>query len=291
MKRTKRTIVAVILYIVIFAMAVVCVGYFIEQLSNNGWKMELSVMIKFVMAIAGVVLTFLKVKDKIGDSRYMKMYESLYAKNIGSAFSTADSKKEKRRLLQAIEYYHNDNCDKAIKQLKSLVNDCHTHHDYNAVLLFLALSYTDLGSISEAVATYEELVKYSPSNSTAWSNLGIIYSQQGYYAKAVKAIKTAINCDANDAYEWYNLAQAHFSAYNWEMVISPALRSLELNPKLYESEKLLAVAYFATGDTENSKKYFDRAVLHGADEDKLTYMLHYLEQLEDVDIDEDDEEE
>ena len=161
--------------------------------------------------------------------------------------------------------------------MQALRKECRTQDDYNAVLLFLALTYTDAGCIDDAIATYEELVKYSPTHSTAWSNLGLLYRKQGNYDKAVVCYENGIKHDEGNPFAWNNLAIAQLAASNWQKVISPALHALSIKADMYQAEAALSVAYYAMGDKEQSKKYFNSAVLHGENADKLRSLLNGLQ--------------
>ncbi len=276
--KKSRKILTVILYIVIIALIGGCIALFVIETKNNGWKIDPSRASKLGILLAGLVLSLVRLIGKTGNTPPLKKYESLYAKELGGAFSEPDQKKEKRKLLKGIACYDQNKFAKAEEHFKSLNGACRRRDDHTAVLLFLALTYTDWGMPDKAVTTYEELLRHAPNHSTAWSNLCSLYRQQGKHDKAIHAAKEAIRYNESNAFAWNNLAQVYISANDWQKVISPALRALEINCKMYQAETALTVAYYAMGDIENSKKYFNSAVTHGADPQKLNYILNGLAQ-------------
>ena len=65
----------------------------------------------------------------------------------------------------------------------------------------------------------------------------------------------------------------YVSLTDWQKVIAPAQRALVIKADLYQAETALVVAYYALKDFENSKKYYDSAVLHGATAANLSSVL------------------
>lgn len=182
-------------------------------------------------------------------------------------------KKYKRTLLRATALYNENNFEVAIKLLSGLESKCNTSDDYCAVLFFLALCYSDSGMTDEGILEYEKLLKYNEKNSTAWSNLGILYKNTGRSADADRCYRNAVLHDPNDAYAWNNIAQSYVSAGKWKKAIGPAERALSIKANLYQADSALALAYCALGDREKSKIHYDRAVMNGSDSQKLSKAL------------------
>ena len=248
----------------------------VAALRRNGWAVDKSDAVKFGILMIGLGLTLVKLIGKTGGPS-LRQYEKSFAKEIGSAFSAPDQKRQKRALLTAIERYNRDKFNGAAARLQALRRECRTQDDYNAVLLFLALTYADAGCTDDAIATYEELVKYSPTHSTAWSNLGLLYRKQGNNDRAITCYENAIKHDESNPFAWNNLAIAHLSAANWQKVVQPALHAISIKSDMYQAEAALCVAFYAMGDKEQSKKYFDSAVLHGERADALRSVLNGLQ--------------
>ncbi len=274
MKKSSK-IPTIIAYVLLALLAAAAIGLFIAQTAQNGWVVDKSDALKFGILMIGLGLTVVKLIGKTGGPSLRK-YEAAYKKEIGAAFSAPDQKRQKRALLTAVARYSENKFNGAAARLLALRKECRTADDYNAVLLFLALTYAEAGATDNAIATYEELVKYAPTHSTGWSNLGLLYRKQGKHDRAIVCYENAIKQDEKNAYAWNNLAQAHVMASNWSKAIEAAKRSVEIKSDMYQAESALCVAYYMTGDKVQSKKYFDSAVLHGESADKLTSLLQGL---------------
>ena len=238
----------------------------VADIAKNEWKVDVDLLMRPMIILAGLVLTLVKLITRSGGSN--RVYEKAYAKEIGSAFSRPDAKKYKNKLLSALALYNNNSYSAALKILSELEKACNTVDDYSAVLLFKALCYTDAGSPEAAVSEYESLLKYNQKHSQAWSNLGILHKKLGHNDKAMSCYENAVKYDQTNAYAYNNLAQAYLSDCKWAKVIEPAHKALELKNNLYQADTALAVAYFALGKPDESKKHFEHAVANGANADK-----------------------
>ncbi len=247
------------------------IALLVADIAKNDWKIDVDILMRPAIILAGLVLTLVKLITRSGGSN--KIYEKAYAKEIGNAFSRPDTKKYKSKLLSALALYNNNNYAAALKTLESLERVCNTADDFSAVLLFKALCYTDSGSFEAAVEEYKSLLKYNEKHSQAWSNLGILQKKLGKNSEALKCYENAVKYDQTNAYAYNNLAQSYLSDCEWEKVIEPALKALELKNNLYQADTALTVAYFALGKTEESKKHFEHAVANGANGDNISYVL------------------
>lgn len=275
MKKSSK-ITTVIVYALLGILIAAAIGLFVAETAENGWVVDKATAVKFGILMVGLGLTFVRLIGKTGGPS-LRQIEKAFAKEIGSAFSAPDQTRQRRALLTAIERYNRNKFNGAVSRLVALRRECRTNDDYNAVLLFLALTYTDAGCADDAIAAYEELVKFSPDHSTAWSNLGLLYRKQGNNDKAIACYENGIKYDENNPFAWNNLAISHLAASDWQKVIPPALHALSIKADMYQAEAALCVAYFAMGDKQNSKKYFDSAILHGESADKLRSLLNGLQ--------------
>ena len=279
MKR-KKTVYTVCIAILVLLMIGV-VTLFVIQTAQSGWVIDSSNAAQAGLIFVGLLLSLIKLLTQSGGGRSLKFYESAFKKEIGSAFSRPEQKKSKKTLLKAIALYNDDKLTGAISRLTSLKKECSSKDDFKAVLLFLALSYSDV-NINDAISTYEELLKYDPSHSTAWSNLGLLYKKQGKHNMSLECYQNAVTHDDSNAYAWNNLAQAYLSMSEWEKVIAPAERSLAIKSDMYQAETALTVAYYALNDKEKSKTYFNRAVMHGGNADAISSFLANMAKGNDV---------
>lgn len=263
--------------IIIGAMAAV-VALVLVDISNNDWKIESGSLTRPGLIFAGLVLSLVKLLTRSGDSRSLRIFEKAYEKEIGTAFSRPETKKYKKKLLSALALYNEDDYAAAHKVLSDLEKVCNTADDFSAVLLFKALCFTDSGNPKAAVSEYETLLKYKPTNSQAWSNLGILQNKLGKVEESFESYRNAIKYDPDNANAYNNLAQAYMTECRWGDVIEPALRALELKSNMYQADNALTIAYYALGNVEESKKHFEHAVANGAKAENLMAVLDRIAQ-------------
>jgi tetratricopeptide (TPR) repeat protein len=247
------------------------IALLISDIEKNNWQIDTDLLMRPAIILAGLLLSLVKLITRSGGSN--KIYEKAYAKEIGNAFSRPDTKKYKNKLLSALALYNQDNYTGALKILGNLEKVCNTADDYCAVLLFKALCYTDGGSHEAAIKEYETLLKYNENHSQAWSNLGILQKKIGRNAESLKCYENAVKCDPTNAQAYNNIAQGYLADCEWEKVIEPALKALELKNNLYQADTALTVAYYALGKKEESQKHYNHAVINGANGDNITYVL------------------
>ncbi len=255
----------------------VCIALLCLQLAGNNWVINPQDLMKPAIILIGLVISLVKLISSGNSSkRSLAFYEASYQKEIGKAFSDPDQKNGKKSLLKAIALYNENRFSAAISKLNTLMKKCKNREDFRAVLLFLALNYTDIGLHDQAIATYLELLRHDNSCSTAWSNLGLLYKKEGKQEEAFNCYQNAVLNDDNNPFAWNNLAQAYLTEGEWTKVIEPAERALAIKADLHASETALSVAYYALGDEEKSKVYYNRAILHGANSDNLKHILDSL---------------
>ena len=273
MKKTNRT-TAIVCSVLLALLLVGAIGLLIWQGASNGWVFDQSNLVKSGIVIIGIAFSLVRMLGRAGGGASLRYYESAYSEHIGGAFAAPDRKKQKNALLRAISDYNQNKYSSAISRLEALFKECVSSEEKGVVQFFMALTYSDQGMTNHAIEAYEKSVGFYPRHSTAWSNLGLLYRQNGDSEKSIECIETALDYDRENAYAWNNLAQAYLAAGKWDQVLAPALRALELKNNFYQAETALTVAYYALDDQKNSKKYFDLAVLHGANAERLTSVLH-----------------
>ena len=273
MKKTNRATV-IVCSVLLILLIVGAIGLLVWQGASNDWVFDQSNLVKGGLVIVGLIFSLVRMLGRVGGGASLHGYETAYRKHIGGAFAAPERKKQKNVLLRAIADYNQNKYSSAISRLESLYEECMSSEEKGVVLFFIALSFADSGMNDAATEAYEKSVGIYPRNSTAWSNLGLLYRQKGDTEKSVECIEAALDYDRENAYAWNNLAQAYLAAGKWNQVIAPAIRALELKNDFYQAETALTVAYFALDEREKSKQYFDRAVLHGANADRLTSVLH-----------------
>ncbi|MBQ3528039.1 MAG: tetratricopeptide repeat protein [Clostridia bacterium] len=273
--KTRRILTAVLILLICAA----C-GYFAYE-SIKMQKIDLASAVRVLLIAIAALTSIIKMNYGQSPRRTLRHYESFYKNEIGRAFS--EDPKGKKKLLSAIRLYNEDKFKKAASALKKLKDECVYRQDTAAVLLFLALCYSDCGLKRDAIATYEELLRLDPTNATVHNNLGLLYESLGDGENALSAFEEAIYLDPSYAQAYNNLANFYFKEYELEGAMEYAHLALEKNSRMYQASGLLAIIYAIMGDTKNKEKYFHMAVASGQDKNKLRNAIEYY--LENFDMD------
>jgi len=215
--------------------------------------------IVFVTYLLGVLNYVTKSRGKVPKTT---QYAENYKHILRDAF--ANDKAGYRKLIQGIALYNDDEYDKAIRHLTKLKARCLNYRDTSAVLFFIAKSYKDKGEISKAIETYENLVKYDASCSSAWSNLGLIYYESGRAVDAKYALNQALLYNPENPYAYCNLANVLYKSGEFEEAKNLGLKAFELNNQLPAIASIIALSYASLGDAENARKF---CKIYGATED------------------------
>ena len=194
-------------------------------------------------------------------------YENKYSEYLQGVFE--NNKALKKELLRAIRDYENNNNQKAIKSLVTLYKKADYHKDREAILLFMALCMEDCGNRNEAISYYRRLLEINPFNSTALSNLTVLYRKAGNYDEALKCGKRAIDFDIKNANAYHNVASIYFHKYEFKEAKEYAHKALEIQTNLKVAASLLAIVYSLEKNFAEAQKYTHIAVTSGEDPEKL----------------------
>ncbi|MBE5938009.1 MAG: tetratricopeptide repeat protein [Lachnospiraceae bacterium] len=219
----------------------------IVEMKTKGF-MKFGIML--VSYVLGVSNYFIKSRANLPKPR---QYAEIYKDLLQDAFS--NDKGGYRKLIRGIDFYQNDQLNKAIKHLTKLEKRCITSHDTSAVLFFIAKCYQEKGEYSKAIATYERLLKINGSCSAAWSNLGFINLENGNFSDAEYALNQALLYDPNDSYAYCNLANILYKNGEFEKAKNLGVKAFQLNNQLSEAASITALCYACLGDIEHAKKY------------------------------------
>jgi len=254
----KNKIIFILNILVVLFCGTLVVLHFtgIYEISTKNFTKAGVLLVTYVL---GVLNYLSKTKGNRSNTTH---YAELYQHIIRDAF--ADDKTGYRELMQGIALFDHDRFDKAIRHLSKLEDRCTTRHDTSAVLFFIAKSYSDKGEISKAVQTYERLLKFDPTCSTAWSNLGLIHHNAGRVADAKYALNQAILYNPENPYAHCNLANVLYRNGEFEEAKNYGLKAFELNNQLPAAASVTALCYACLGDAENARKF---CKIYGTSED------------------------
>ncbi len=256
----KKTL-TVLLTLFIIGVVVFLIAITIEPDSIDAYD-----IIRLLSAIVGMISVYIGAHSK-RKANSLSTYENKFSEYLDGVFE--DNKALKKELLRAIRDYSNNNCKKSVNRLEALNRNAVYHKDREAILLFLALNMSDIGSIPRAKAYYKQLLEINPFNSTALSNLTVLYRKTGNYDEALKCGKRAIDFDSKNAHAYHNVASIYFHKYELKEAKEYALMALSIDGNLHMAASLLAIIYSLEKDLEHAQKYTHIAVSTGEDAKKL----------------------
>lgn len=243
-------------------------------------------LFRTIAVVAGGIGIIAKVHSGGKRRRGLEFYEKAYEKELGRAFS--EDPKRRKKLLTACRYYNESNYDAALKGLSQLQNEKPQRKDLVPVLLFKALCYEDAGLPGEAIQVYEQMLAYDPLNSTACSNLGLLYRANGQPEKALQQFSRAIDYGRDNYHAYSNRASCYFDLDEYELAIADAKSALEIKSNGREAAGLLVILYALVDDDENMKKAYHVALKAGETPERLNHAIAYYFHQRDAELDEED---
>lgn len=267
----KKILVAIFILLIAIVISLYIVGIVVQH-KSPGEDIFRTVAVACV-CLGGIV----RVSAKPGRRKPLSFYEKAYADILKNAF--ASSLKERKTLLRAIRDYNESRYEQAVKKLLALRLQCRERDDREATNLFLALCFTDMGLLEEAVSVYQGLIAADITSSRIYSNLGLLYSQLGKFDDAKANMHLALQNDPENAYAYNNLASLYFDNSYFDKAKEYAEKALAINQKLRQASTMLAVIYHIEGNQELCDKYRHQALASGADPDDLKEAFaHYSEE-------------
>jgi Flp pilus assembly protein TadD len=112
----------------------------------------------------------------------------------------------------------------------------------------------------EAAAKYQTIIDKYPESLYAWSNLGVVRSQQGKLQEAMKALQQAVKLSPNDAFSYRNLGIVYYQLGQNDAAIDALERSIALDPSNVYSHDYLGCACSQKGWEEVAEKEFRKAI-------------------------------
>ncbi len=112
----------------------------------------------------------------------------------------------------------------------------------------------------DAAAKYQQIIDKYPESLYAWSNLGVVRSQQGKLPDAMKALQQAVKLSPNDAFSYRNLGIVYYQLNQNDAAIDALERSIALDPNNVYSHDYLGCACSQKGWQEVAEKEFRKAI-------------------------------
>ncbi len=278
--KNKSKITGIIIA-VILDLAVV--GVLVSEWMQNG-SLESTSIFRAILLFASSVLFVYRMSSRgtfgSAGARH-KQYEDVYGEYISAAFVRPEQKKDRKRLMLALDLFNAGNYSRSIDVLEKLRKECRKPSEIYAVDMFRALSYSRLGASGKARDIYTALVEADPSRSTVHSNLGMIFESEGNYAEAEECYRKAIAAKPENPNPYNNLAALYLNTFNYEDAAENAKQALALKNNMYQASNTLAIVYTIMGEFDEADKYFKISVSNGVDPKELSEAINrYVEKLD-----------
>lgn len=219
---------------------------------------------KYLWIVLSIAAVCVIIVIKLFVDEYKEMLNSMeeaYAKDIVGAFDWDE--RSRKKLLRAIYYFTQNKNKKSIDALLSLEKKCCKTNDYKAVLLFIALNYTNSGQDIHAILYYEKAIKNGYASSNIYNNIGHLYAKSQDNLQAHKNYDLAIYYDNLNLAAYHNKAQLCFKENNFKMALELSEKALQINPTYRPSSTLVAIIYALEGRTDEAIEAKGRAIENG----------------------------
>jgi len=146
-----------------------------------------------------------------------------------------------------------------------------------SVLFYGILTYKRADVWADPIRLYTEVLKYSPNNTKARINMGVLLTKSGSYDEAEKRYKEAAKLLPNDAGVHSNLANVYIKKADdyagkqmYDLALTEFKKAVELNPKDYVAHNNIGILYKQKGNIKKAMEEYTKAL-----ELNPTYPLTY----------------
>ncbi len=282
MKNATKIIVVVLLAVLLVA----AIGYYVYDIKINGTPYNENLGKVAILAVS-LIASIVKMCTRSGNRKPLVYFEKRYAKEIGNAYSR--DARLRKKLLEAIRLFYEDDYKKAISILDGLKKQRPSQSDMAVVCLFSALCYEAWGVTDSAIDEYRQLIANDNKNSTAYSNLGLLYQKNEDYDSAFDCFCNAIEADPKNHIAISNLSQFYFSVGEYRAAAFYAQKALDIVPNFRIAATLLAIIFGSAGYEEQYEYYKNLAVANGEDVKFIEKTVSELEIDLDADVEENEE--
>ena len=139
-----------------------------------------------------------------------------------------------------------------------------------------ATHYLKNNRMEEALKDYEKLAGMNSNDPEVFNYIGYIYSSGNNHAKAVPAIKRAIQLDSNNAEYYYNCALSLSRLSQFEEAIRYYSHAILKNPKYDAAHLNRGLLYGDAQETDKAIADFDYLVMAHPESDEYLMQLGFL---------------
>ncbi len=165
-------------------------------------------------------------------------------------------------LTLGILHWRRGDYNQALKYLRQAIETAIAVEDkgFEAECLnAIALVYTDLGNVNEAIEAYKQAIQIAPGQIFPWNNLGKLYSRLDRNEEAVAAFKKASEHKPEDAFSWNGLGNVYLKTGRPDEAIAAYKRAIELAPNLVYSWNGLGNIYASLGQNDEAIRAYQKA--------------------------------
>lgn len=134
-----------------------------------------------------------------------------------------------------------------------------THSNLSVVLVSIGLQVKPQDA-KGAIKCYQEALVHSPTNASAYYNLGVSYAELRKHTKALMNYNLAVHFNPRCAEAFNNMGVIYKEQENIEKALKCYHMALQCNPRFAQTLNNLGVTYTTTGRLTEALEYLSRAV-------------------------------
>lgn len=165
-------------------------------------------------------------------------------------------------LTLGVLHWRRGDYEKATKFLQTALQAAITMEDkwFEAECLnAIALVYSDLGRVDDAIEAYQQAILLAPDQIFPWNNLGNLYIKLGRNEEALSAFHKAIEHNPADAVSWNGLGNAYFKLGRVEEAGATYRKAIELAPNFVQPWNGLGNACDRLGQLDKAGEAYQKA--------------------------------
>ena len=129
-----------------------------------------------------------------------------------------------------------------------------------SVVFYGILTFKRTQVWADPVKLYTEVLRYSPNNTKARINLGVILAKSGSYDEAMQKYKEAKELIPDDAGVHAGLANVYADKQMYDVALEEFKKAVELNPKDYVAHNNIGIIYKQKGDIKKAMEKYAEAL-------------------------------
>lgn len=150
---------------------------------------------------------------------------------------------------------------KEFEQAKTVLEELlQAEPDHGDALYNLGMIYTELGDPAKAVKTLLRCVELGQDSANVYVALGYAYSKLENQNKAKELFLAALELEPNNPYALRNLGALYGKETNYESAIQYLERSFAINPSDVNTTYGLGMCCFSIGDFTNADRYLRKTI-------------------------------